>query len=78
MIVGATPETDRDILSLLSQATSGNRAVQVSFTADYALSRLLTLSAYYDRQMNKPLLTSSSYPTTTQDFGISLKFSLTR
>ena len=69
---------NRDILSLLSQATSGNRAVQVSFTADYALSRLLTLSAYYDRQMNKPLLTSSSYPTTTQDFGISLKFSLTR
>ncbi len=69
---------NRDILSLRSQATSGNRAVQASFTADYALSRLLTLSAYYDRQMNKPLLTSSSYPTTTQDFGISIKFSLTR
>lgn len=69
---------NRDIASVLSQATSGNKAVQVSFSADYALSRFLTLSAYYDRQMNKPLLTSSSYPTTTQDFGVSLKFNLTR
>jgi len=69
---------NRDILTTLTQATSGNKAVQVSFSAEYALSRFLTLSAYYDRQMNKPLLTSSSYPITTQDFGISLKFILNR
>lgn len=67
---------NRDIMTGLSQATSGNRALQVSFSADYALSRLLTLTLYYDRQMNRPLLTSASYPTTTQDFGVSLKFSL--
>lgn len=69
---------NRDILTQLTQATSGNKAVQVSFSADYALSKMLTLTAYYDRQMNKPLLTSSSYPVTTQDFGISLKFILNR
>ncbi len=69
---------NRDILTQLSQATSGNKAIQVSFSADYALSKLLTLTAYYDRQMNKPLLTSSSYPTTTQDFGVSIKFVLNR
>lgn len=69
---------NRDIITSFSQATSGNKAVQVSFSADYALSRLLTLTAYYDRQMNKPLLTSSSYPTVTQDFGISIKFILNR
>ena len=69
---------NRDILTQLSQATSGNKAVQISFSADYALSKLLTLTAYYDRQMNKPLLTSSSYPTTTQDFGVSIKFVLNR
>lgn len=67
---------NRNILTESSEATSGNKAVQVSFSADYQLSKLLTLTAYYDRQMNKPLLTSSSYPTTTQDFGISFKFSL--
>ena len=69
---------NRDILTQISQATSGNKAVQISFSADYALSKLLTLTAYYDRQMNKPLLTSSSYPTTTQDFGVSIKFILNR
>lgn len=69
---------NRDIQTVLTQATSGNKAVQVSFSADYTLSRYLTLTVYYDRQMNKPLLTSSSYPTTTQDFGVSFKFSLNR
>lgn len=68
----------RNILTMNSQATSGNKAIKLSFSADYTLSKLLTLSAYYDRQTNKPLLSSSSYPTTTQDFGISMKFSLTR
>ena len=68
----------RDIATVTSTASSGNSAFKMSFMADYTLSRLLTLSAYYDRQTNTPLLASSSYPTTTQDFGVSLKFSLTR
>ena len=68
----------RDIASQTSAASSGNSALKVSFMADYTLSRLLTLSAYYDRQTNTPLLSSSSYPTTTHDFGLSIKFSLTR
>ena len=68
----------RDIASGTSSASSGNSAFKLSFMADYTLSRLLTLSAYYDQQTNTPLLSSSSYPTTTRDFGLSLKFSLTR
>ena len=68
----------RDIASMTSSASSGNNALKFSFTADYTLSKLLTMSFYYDRQTNTPLLSSSSYPTTTQDFGLSIKFSLTR
>ena len=68
----------RDIATKTSNANSGNTALKISFMADYTLSRLLTLSAYYDRQTNRPLLSASSYPTTTHDFGLSLKFSLTR
>ena len=68
----------RDIASMTSSASSGNSAFKLSFAADYTLSRLLTMSFYYDRQTNTPLLSSSSYPTTTTDFGLSLKFSLTR
>jgi cell surface protein SprA len=68
----------RDIATGTSSASSGNSAFKLSFMADYTLSRLLTLTAYYDQQTNTPLLSSSSYPTTTRDFGLSLKFSLTR
>ena len=68
----------RDIATRTSAASSGNSALKISFMADYTLSRLLTLSAYYDQQTNTPLLSSSSYPTTTRDFGLSVKFSLTR
>ncbi|MCW4119699.1 cell surface protein SprA [Prevotella copri] len=68
----------RDIASMTSSASSGNNALKLSFSADYTFSKLLTMSFYYDRQTNTPLLSSSSYPTTTQDFGLSIKFSLTR
>lgn len=68
----------RDIASMTSSASSGNTAFKLSFMADYTLSKLMSVSFYLDRQSNAPLLSSNSYPTTTQDFGLSLKFSLTR
>ena len=68
----------RDIASGVSSASSGNSAFKFSLMADYTLSRLLTLTAYFDSQTNTPLLSSNSYPTTTYDFGLSMKFSLTR
>ena len=68
----------RDIATISSYASSGNTAFKLSFMADYTLSRLLTMSFYYDRQTNTPLLANNSFPTTTRDFGLSIKFSLTR
>ena len=68
----------RDIATMTSAASSGNTAFRLQFSADYTLSRLLTMTLYYDQQTNTPLLSSSSFPTTTHDFGVSLKFSLTR
>ena len=68
----------RNIQTSLSEATSGNRAIKASFAADYAVSRYVTLTLYYDRQRNQPLLSTNSYPTITQDFGVNLRFSLTR
>ena len=68
----------RDIVSGVSSASSGNSALKISCSAEYTLSRYLSMSAYYERQTNTPLLSANSYPTTTQDFGVSLKFSLTR
>ena len=68
----------RDIATMTSTASSGNSAFKLSFAAEYTLSKLVTMSFYYDRQTNTPLLSSTSYPTTTQDFGLSLKVSLTK
>ena len=68
----------RDIQTGLSEATSGNKAIKASFQASYAISRMVALSLYYDRQRNAPLLSASAYPTITQDFGLSMKVSLTR
>ncbi|WP_301202263.1 cell surface protein SprA [uncultured Parabacteroides sp.] len=66
----------RKIDTQLTQATSGNIAKTVSFSADYGLSRALTIRAFYDIQINEPLISSASYPTSNSNYGISLRFSL--
>ena len=68
----------RSIDKETTQATSGNKSFNYSLTADYAYSKNLTMSFYFDRQTTIPLISSSSYPTTTTDFGVSMKFSLTK
>jgi cell surface protein SprA len=69
---------NRNIQTALSTATSGSTAYKLSVNADYTFSRLLTMSAFLDWQKNVPLVSQSSYPTTTADFGINIRFSLTR
>ncbi|MBK5723144.1 cell surface protein SprA, partial [Dysgonomonas sp. Marseille-P4677] len=66
----------RKIQENFTQATSGTTVVTIKISADYAMSRSLTLRAFYDRILNKPLISSSAYPTTNSNFGISLKFIL--
>ena len=66
------------IQSGLCEATSGQLAIKASAQIDYTMSRYITMSIYYDRQHSKPLLSSQSYPTVTQDFGMTMKVSLTR
>lgn len=68
----------RNIRETTTQATSGNRAIKFSFSADYTYSRMLTLNFYYDFQSNFPLVSTSAYPTSTHDAGMTLKFTLTR
>lgn len=67
----------RKINDAFSQATSGNTAWTIKFSADYQFSKALQFKLYYDRQMNTPLI-STSYPTVNSDFGMTLSFSLTR
>jgi cell surface protein SprA len=69
---------NRNIQTSVTTATNGATAYKVAVSADYTFSRLLTLSGFLDWQKNVPLVSQSSYPTITADFGVSMKFSLTR
>ena len=69
---------NRNIQTAVTTATGGATAYKLAISADYTISRLLTLSGFLDWQRNVPLVSQSSYPTTTADFGISMSFSLTR
>lgn len=66
----------RKIQENFTQATNGVTIVTLKISADYTMSRSLTLRAFYDRILNKPLISTSAYPTTNSNFGISLKFTL--
>lgn len=61
-----------------TQATAGNKAINMKYSAEYKLSRYITLQAYYDLQITTPLISSSSYPTLNSDIGITIKLDLAR
>lgn len=66
----------RKIEDNFTQATSGNIAKTLQFSADYGLSRALTLRAFYDLQINSPLVSNAAYPTSNSNYGLSVRFSL--
>jgi cell surface protein SprA len=75
--------TYRKALSLIrkfengyTQATQGNISHMLQFSADYAFSKKVILRAFYDLQVNEPLVSSSSYPTSNSNYGISIQISL--
>ena len=66
----------RKIEDGFTQTTSGMQSTSVRFTADYALSSKLTLRAYYDTIIHRPLVSSFSYPSTVSNAGINLRVDL--
>ena len=61
-----------------AQATSGTRTWSVNFTANYVMSKRITLGAYFDYQSNTPLVSTSAYPTTSSNYGLSINMSLVK
>ena len=68
----------RRIEGAYTQPTSGTQTVNVNVSASYVLSKSLTVAAYFDHQVNTPLVTTSSYPTTNTSFGFSFNLNLAR
>ena len=61
-----------------TQATSGTRTLGINFTANYQMSKRVTLGAYFDYQVNTPLVSATAYPTTNSNFGLSLNLNLAK
>ena len=68
----------RKIESNYTQATSGSRTISFNLTANYVLSRNITLGMYFEHQINTPIVSNNSYPTTNTAYGLSLNLSLAR
>ena len=68
----------RKIENNTAQATNGTRVWSFNFTANYVFSKRVTLGAYADFQMNTPLVSTTAYPTTNSNYGISLNMSLAK
>ena len=68
----------RRIETAYTQATSGTRTISFNLAANYIMSRRLTIGAFFDHQINTPIVSSTSYPTTNSSFGINLNLSLAR
>ncbi|MDL2224297.1 cell surface protein SprA, partial [Bacteroidales bacterium OttesenSCG-928-M06] len=68
----------RKIQDNYTQPQSGDSQTVLKLTADYNMSRLVTMQAFFDRQISKPLISSTAYPMTKTAFGINLKISLSR
>lgn len=61
----------------IAQASSGTKVFTLKFAADYVISQKVNLQLYYDHEGTTPLI-STSYPVSTDNVGINLKFMLTR
>lgn len=68
----------RRIESNYTQATSGSRSLKLNFSANYVVSRRLTIGCFLDHQVNTPLVTTTAFPTTNSSYGITLNLSLAR
>ena len=68
----------RRIENNYTQPTSGTRTLTINVNASYVLSRRLTLAAYFDHQVNTPLVSNAAYPTTNSSYGITLNLNLAR
>lgn len=68
----------RRIESNYTQATSGTRNITMNLTAQYALSKRLSLGLFFDHQVNTPLVSTSSYPTSNSSYGVTVNLNLAR
>ncbi len=66
----------RKIEDGFTQATGGIRTTSILFSADYSFSRHVSLRAFFDKVINKPLVSVGGYSSAITSAGITLRFNL--
>ncbi len=61
-----------------AQPTNGTKTWSINFTANYVVSKRITMGAYFDYISNIPLVSTSSYPTTNSNYGLTINMSLVK
>ncbi|MGB3947457.1 MAG: cell surface protein SprA, partial [Bacteroidia bacterium] len=65
----------RRIVEEVSQATGGTNIISIKLSADYVISERINVRLFYDRIINKPVV-SNSFPTSNTNAGLSLRLTL--
>ncbi|MCW3104877.1 MAG: cell surface protein SprA [Bacteroidetes bacterium] len=65
----------RRIVEEVSQSTGGTNIISLKVSADYVISEKINIRLFYDRIINKPVI-STSFPTTNTNAGVSLRLTL--
>ncbi|HEX4886860.1 MAG TPA: cell surface protein SprA [Luteibaculaceae bacterium] len=65
----------RKAIEEINDATSGRRIIAIKFNADYNVNQRITLRAYYDRTVTKPVL-SIPFPNYVTNGGITIRMIL--
>ena len=67
----------RSIEAGQNQVTAGQNIISIKASADYVISQRLNVRTFYERVINKPVI-STSFPSSNTNIGISLRFTLTQ
>ena len=61
-----------------AQPTTGTRTWSSSFTANYVISKRISMGAFFEYSSNMPLVSTTSYPTTSSNYGLQITMSLVK
>ncbi|MCB9170499.1 MAG: cell surface protein SprA [Flavobacteriales bacterium] len=67
----------RKIAEQQNQVTAGQDILSIKASVDYVISQRLNVRAFYERVVNKPVI-STSFPSANTNIGLSLRFTLTQ
>ncbi|MBK9761752.1 MAG: cell surface protein SprA [Flavobacteriales bacterium] len=67
----------RQIQQRQNTVTAGQDIISIKTSADYVINQKLNIRAFYERVINKPVI-STTFPSANTNLGISLRFTLTQ